>query len=123
MRGTLLRVDTPAGLRRRGGSATTRVELGGARDAESFLTTLAGLPFVTGAQAADHSLLVEVRDPAGDNPDLVSALVRDGARIVAVREESASLEDVYLSLVGEAGKRDTGAMAAAAAASVDEEPV
>jgi ABC-2 type transport system ATP-binding protein len=119
MRGTLLRVDTPAGLRRRGGAATTRIELGGARDAQSFLTTLAGLPFVAGAQAADHSLLVEVHDPAGDNPDLISALVHDGARIVAVREESASLEDVYLSLVGEAGERDAGATAAAAAASVE----
>ncbi|HEX5396029.1 MAG TPA: ABC transporter ATP-binding protein [Candidatus Limnocylindria bacterium] len=106
MRGTLLRVDSPAGLRRHGRAATTRVELGGAREAESFLTTLAALPFVHGAQANDHTLLVEVRDPAGDNPDLVSALVGDGARIVAVREESASLEDVYLELVGEAGERD-----------------
>ncbi len=106
MRGTLLLVDTPAELRRHGRAATTRVELGGARDAESFLTTLAGLPFVIGVQANDHSLLIEVRDPSGDNPDLVNALVHDGARIVAVREESASLEDVYLDLVGEAGERD-----------------
>ncbi|HET8570892.1 MAG TPA: ABC transporter ATP-binding protein [Candidatus Limnocylindria bacterium] len=109
MRGTLLRVDTPAGLRRNGRGATTRVELGGARDAASFLTTLSGLPFVLGAQANDHVLLVEVREPAGDNPDLVSALVGDGARIVTVREESASLEEVYLALVGEVGERDASA--------------
>jgi hypothetical protein len=50
---------------------------------------------------------------------IARALVHDGARIVAVREESASLEDVYLSLVGEAGERDAGATAAAAAASVE----
>jgi ABC-2 type transport system ATP-binding protein len=118
MRGTLLLVDTPAALRRHGHAATTRVELGGARDAASFLTTLADLPFVLGAQAADHVLMVEVRDPAGDNPDLVNALVRDGARIVAVREESASLEDVYLELVGEAGERDSQRTPAAAGASV-----
>ena len=78
-----------------------RFELGGARDAQSFLATLAGLPFVLGAQADDHVLRVEVRDPGGDNPDLVSALVADGARIVSVREEAASLEEVYLELVGE----------------------
>jgi ABC-2 type transport system ATP-binding protein len=120
MRGTLLLVDTPAALRRHGHAATTRVELGGARDAASFLTTLADLPFVLGAQAADHVLMVEVRDPAGDNPDLVNALVRDGARIVAVREESASLEDVYLALVGEAGERDAERPPAAAGASVRE---
>ncbi len=101
MRGTLLRVDTPAALRRHDGRASTRVELGGARDAESFLSTLAALPFVLGAQADDHVLRVEMRDPTGDNPDLVSALVQDGARIVSVREESASLEEVYLQLVGE----------------------
>jgi ABC-2 type transport system ATP-binding protein len=118
MRGTLLLVETPAALRRHGHAATTRVELGGARDAASFLTTLADLPFVLGAQAADHVLMVEVRDPAGDNPDLVNALVRDGARIVAVREESASLEDVYLELVGEAGERDARRTPAAAGASV-----
>ena len=106
MRGALLLVDTPAALRRHGRTATTRVELGGARDAASFLTTVAGLPFVVGAQASDHVLRVEVADPAGDNPDLVRALVSDGARIVGVREESASLEEVYLELVGEAGERD-----------------
>jgi ABC-2 type transport system ATP-binding protein len=110
LRGTLLLVDTPAALRRHGRAATTRVELGGARDADSFLTTLAALPFVIGAQANDHALLVEVRDPAGENPDLVNALVHDGARIVAVREESASLEEVYLDLVGEAGERDSASV-------------
>ena len=37
MRGTLLRVDTPAGLRRNGRGATVRVQLNGARGPESFL--------------------------------------------------------------------------------------
>jgi hypothetical protein len=31
---------------------------------------------------------------------VVRALVADGARIVAVREEAASLEEVYLRMVG-----------------------
>lgn len=106
MRGTLLRVDTPARLRRRDGSASVRVELVGARRPESFLDLLAALPFVEGARALDGALYVEVGDPRGDNPELVRALVDAGARIVGVREESVTLEQVYLDLVGEAGVRD-----------------
>jgi ABC-2 type transport system ATP-binding protein len=106
MRGTLLRVDTPARLRRMNGTATVRVELVGARRPTSFLDMLAGLAFVEGARASDGSLFVEVTDPRGDNPELVRALVGAGARIVHVTEEAATLEQVYLDLVGEAGERD-----------------
>ena len=35
-------------------------------------------------------------------------LVDAGARIVGVREDAVSLEQVYLDLVGEAGVRDAG---------------
>jgi ABC-2 type transport system ATP-binding protein len=108
MRGTLLRVDTPARLRRQNGSASVRVELVGARRPSSFLDLLAGLPFVGAARAEDGSLVVEVGDPRGDNPELVRALVEAGARITGVREESVTLEQVYLALVGEAGERDAG---------------
>ncbi|HEX6140301.1 MAG TPA: ABC transporter ATP-binding protein [Candidatus Limnocylindria bacterium] len=111
MRGTLLRVDTPAGLRRHGRNPTVRVELNGARGPESFVHLLAGLPFVLGAQPReeDRALLVEVADPAGDTPDLVNALVGAGARISSVREAAATLEEVYLRLVGEVGERDATA--------------
>ena len=57
-------------------------------------------------RADDRALLVELTDPAHETPDLVGALVADGARITAVREEAATLEEVYLELVGEAGERD-----------------
>ncbi len=53
-----------------------------------------------------------MRDPRTDNPELVRALVEEGARIISVSEESASLEDVYLQLVGEAGERDVALGAA-----------
>jgi ABC-2 type transport system ATP-binding protein len=106
MRGTLLQVDTPARLRRRNGSAAVRVELVGARRPASFLDLLVNLPFVQAARADDGALLVEVGDPRGDNPELINALVAAGARIVGVREEAVTLEQVYLDLVGEAGERD-----------------
>jgi ABC-2 type transport system ATP-binding protein len=106
MRQTLLKVDTPARLRRRSGSAAVRVDLVGARRPESFLGLLADLPFVESARSLDGSLFVEVADPRGDNPELVRALVGAGARIVGVVEEAATLEQVYLDLVGEVGQRD-----------------
>ena len=106
MSGTLLRVDTPAGLRRQGRAASVRVELVGARQPTSFLNMLSDLPFVDAARAEDGALLVEVGDPRGDNPELVRALVEAGARIVRVNEESLTLEQVYLDMVGEAAVRD-----------------
>jgi ABC-2 type transport system ATP-binding protein len=106
MQGRLLRVDTPAALRRRGRAATVRVELNGGGGPESFLGMLAALPGVVAAQPHDASLLVELADPSRETPDLVIALVNAGARITSVREEAATLEEVYLHLVGEVGERD-----------------
>ena len=112
LRGTLLLVDTPARLRRFGGAANVRVELGGARPAESFVDALSPLHSVLGVRSEGHRLLIEVRDPRTDNPELVSILVAQGARIISVSEEAASLEEVYLQLVGETGERDIAAGAA-----------
>jgi ABC-2 type transport system ATP-binding protein len=106
MRGTLLRVDTPVGLRRHGRTATVRVELNGARGPESFVGRLADLPYVTGVQARENTLVVELADPPHETPDLVAALVGAGARITSVVEEAQTLEEAYLSLVGEIGERD-----------------
>ena len=110
MRGTLLQVDTPARLRRRNGTASVRVEIAGARGPTSFLDLLSTLPFVDAARAVDGTLVVEVVDPRGDNPELVRALVEAGARIVSVNEEAMSLEQVYLDLVGETGERDAASV-------------
>jgi ABC-2 type transport system ATP-binding protein len=107
MRGTLLRVDTPAGLRRHGRTATVRVELNGARGPESFISRLAELPYVTGVQAKENTLVVELNDPPHETPDLVKELVGAGARITSVVEDAQTLEEAYLSLVGEVGERDT----------------
>jgi ABC-2 type transport system ATP-binding protein len=107
MRGTLLRVDTPAGLRRHGRASTVRVQLNGARGPDSFIGRLAELPFVTGVQAKEATLVVELADPPRETPDLVAALVAAGARITAVSEEAPTLEEAYLALVGEVGERDT----------------
>ncbi|HET6745154.1 MAG TPA: ABC transporter ATP-binding protein [Candidatus Limnocylindria bacterium] len=116
MRGTLLRVDTPSGLRRHGRNGTVRVDLNGARPSASFIETMAGLSYVQGVQERGGALVVELADPARETPDLVAALVNAGARITSVREEAATLEEVYLELVGEAGVRDDRSVPASEAA-------
>ena len=106
LRGTLLRVDSPAGLRRHARGATIRVDLNGAAPAESFVERAAALDHVRAAEARDGVLFVELDDPTHQTPELVSSLVGAGARITGVREESVTLEQAYLDLVGEAGVRD-----------------
>jgi hypothetical protein len=87
-----------------------RVELA-ATDGEAsrLVSALAPLPFVTSARPEPGGMQVEVSDPRRDNPELVATLVAHGARIVSLHEEAASLEEVYLRLVGEVGERDAPA--------------
>ncbi len=42
----------------------------------------------------------QTKKPEKDNPEIVSAIVRAGGRIVSVRQKSKSLEDVYFKLIG-----------------------
>ncbi|HUG95153.1 MAG TPA: ABC transporter ATP-binding protein [Pleomorphomonadaceae bacterium] len=114
LNGRLLAEGTPAELRRRGRAAGTRVALdGGPVDASDLAAMLGSLPFVRNARAEDGDLWVELAEPRRDTPELVRELVTRGARVLAVAEDVASLEQVYLELVGERGERDPeGARAA-----------
>jgi ABC-2 type transport system ATP-binding protein len=44
----------------------------------------------------------QTRDPACTNPHVIRAAVAAGADVVALSESTATLEEVYLKLVGEA---------------------
>lgn len=114
LNGRLLAEGTPAELRRRGRAAATRVALdGGSVDASVLATALGALPFVRNARSEGGDLWVELAQPRRDTPELVRELVLRGARVMAVAEDVASLEQVYLELVGERGERDPeGARAA-----------
>jgi ABC-2 type transport system ATP-binding protein len=112
--GSLLAEGSPAELRRRARPTETRVELdGGTVDAAALAGVMGSLPFVRSARAADARLWVELADPRRDAPDLVADLVARGARILSVSEDVASLEQVYLDLVGEHAHRDPEATRAA----------
>ena len=114
LNGRLLAEGTPAELRRRGRAAATRVALdGGPVDASDLAAMLGSLPFVRNARAEGGDLWVELAEPRRDTPELVRELVTRGARVLAVAEDVASLEQVYLELVGERGERDPEGASAA----------
>ena len=53
----------------------------------------------TSVQVDGNRIIIDVADPAEDNPRMVDAIVAAGGRIQGVTELLPSLEDVYLRLV------------------------
>ena len=99
VRGGLLKVDTPAGLRAATGVRGVDVTLAG--DVPEALVAVArALPGVRGATSAGRHLVVAADDPAVVTPGLVRALVLAGAEIAEVHERASTLEDVYFDVMG-----------------------
>ena len=99
-RTSLLRVDTPANLRRSLFGTGTLVKL--ADDPTRWSAVAAGLPFVKDVQVHDGALAIRLDDPDARNPLLVQALVEAGAPIRYIEPMDYSLEQVYLELMDEA---------------------
>ncbi len=99
VRGGLLRVDSPAGLR--GSLGGRGVEVGLAEPPSDGLVAAAReVPGVTAVEVADRRLIVATDDPAAVTPALVRALVAADAAIVSVRERATTLEQVYFDVMG-----------------------
>ncbi len=99
LRSRLIALDTPDALRRRLFGQHVRVQL--ANLAEAHRQAVAALPFVKDVTLRDGALFIDLHDPDRNNPALVRALVGAGAQVQYVQPAGASLEDVYLQLVGE----------------------
>jgi ABC-2 type transport system ATP-binding protein len=95
----LLAIDSPAGLRRIFSGARVEIEVEG--PADRWLESLRTFD-AAGIRASGSVLTATMTDPAA-TPDLVARLVADGARIRRVAPGERTLEEVYLSLVGEQG--------------------
>ena len=98
--GRLLAVGHPDELRARGGGP--RVEVIGRGFTSEILAGLRTRPEVASAEVSNGRLLLDLRDQAEAAP-IVSQLVAGGAQVEEVRRGSASLEDVFLTLVQEEG--------------------
>jgi len=92
----LIAVDTPDRLANGPG---TQVRIRLASDAAGCVDAARGIPGVALVSAEGHELTVNVDDPSASNPELISALVQSGARVLYVEEESQTLEEAYLRIV------------------------
>ena len=99
VRGGLLRVDSPAGLR--GSLGGLGVEVFLARPPDDALTSATrAVPGVAAVEVADRRLIVSAAEPPVVTPALVRALVAAGADIVAIHERATTLEQVYFEVMG-----------------------
>ena len=99
LRGTLLRVDAPGRLRGALGAGRVAIRLA-ERASPALVAGLGDLPPVRRAEVTSTGLLVQVDDPERDSPAVVRAIVAAGGAVVEVRQEAATLEDVYFEVMG-----------------------
>ncbi|MCO5189878.1 MAG: ABC transporter ATP-binding protein [Anaerolineae bacterium] len=97
--GKLRVVDTPTSLRHSLFGNQVVVQL--AASAEFYTSNLTSLPFVKECVADGNRLLLQMDDPAANNPELIRVLVSADAPIQFVSEQTHSLEDIYLELVND----------------------
>lgn len=96
--GQLLTVGNPAELR--ANSGTPRVEIIGRGFSEMVIASLRLNPEIIQVEQKDNRLLLELRSAISTAP-LINLLVQAGAEVEEVRKGSASLEDVFLTLMEE----------------------
>jgi ABC-2 type transport system ATP-binding protein len=95
--GRLVAVGRPDELRAR---SSPRAEIGGRNFTDAVLATLRAAPGVSAVTADNGRLRLELGDQA-DMAALVSLVVSAGGLVEEVRRETASLEDVFLTLMEE----------------------
>jgi ABC-2 type transport system ATP-binding protein len=104
VRTQLLALDTTENLRQRLFRRQVVVRLESLPD--TIVETVSKLPFVQQLRHDENQLLVELKDPESNRPELVKHIVDAGGRVMAVSEERHSLEEVYLSLIQEESNHD-----------------
>ena len=95
----LLANDTPSALRQRLSGSSVEIEVEG--PAEPWIGSIDLMDGESGS-ASGSEMTFMLTSPAR-TPDLLSSLVQQGARVRRVTPGERTLEEVYLSLVGDAG--------------------
>jgi ABC-2 type transport system ATP-binding protein len=108
VRGGLLRVDSPAGLRGSLGGHGMEILLAGQPDGVVVAAARAA-PGVAAVEVANRRLIVSAAEPSAVTPSLVRALVAAGADIVEIHERATTLEQVYFEVMGVRPDRDVAA--------------
>ena len=102
VRGSLLRIDSPAGLRGSlGGHAVeVRLAVDGGASASALAVADRAVPGVDSVEIAERGLTVVTSDPVAVTPSLVRTLVAAGADIVTIQQRATTLEQVYFEVMG-----------------------
>lgn len=104
MKQRIVGTGAPAELRRDLQGSKTILHLVGPQP--QVLEAVRRLPFAQEAHAEGERIVIPVDDPDTQNPQIVRQAVLAGGEIRYVTEHRASLEEVYLSLVGGGGPRE-----------------
>jgi ABC-2 type transport system ATP-binding protein len=99
LRTRLLTVGTPDALRLGISGARTLVRVD--RMTDAIVTAVRDRVAPRAVEVSGDRLLVQVRDPDVDNPEIADAVVAAGGRLRELSLLTPSLEDVYLKLVHE----------------------
>ena len=108
VRGGLLRVDSPAGLRGALGARGVEIALAGEPGAE-VLAAAHAVDGVSAVVADGRRLIVSAAEPGAVTPSLVRAMVAAGADILEVHERATTLEQAYFEVMGVRPDRDEAA--------------
>lgn len=103
IRSRLLALDTPANLKSRLFRREMLVRLEAASPAVQ--TALSQLDFIRNLHVEGNQLRFELGKPEEEMSAAVKAIVDAGGKVLAVSEETHSLEDIYLNLVREEAPR------------------
>ena len=69
-------------------------------DLDKALSIARSMEFVTSAEKEVDSIQVTIDDPIGNNATLMQSLLSQGVRIIEFAEDAATLEDLYLDVIG-----------------------
>ena len=69
-------------------------------DLEKALSIAKSMDFVKSAEIETDSIQIAIEDPIGNNSTLMISLLSQGIRIIEFAEDEATLEDLYLDVVG-----------------------
>ncbi len=95
----LLVLDAPAHLRQQVYGRRIIFQL--SEPAGKFVATISPSIDISDIEALDNQLLVTMKNPERDNPEIIRRLVKAGASIQFVGETKYTLEEVYLALISE----------------------
>ncbi len=70
----------------------------------SLLPEISSLRYISEAQVNSNQLILRIRNPEENNPQVITWLIQKGLQVQFVSEEEYSLEDVYLKLIEEEGQ-------------------